>query len=153
MLVPILPSSDLDRSLAYYRYLGFDLLERADDYARLSWRDAELHLYPNPAVDPLANSAGCYLKVADPDALRAAWSGDGVDCVEVVGAAETNAPDSYGPTAFAVVDPDGNTLRIGPTTSGANNPTNTSIATGTGTGTGTATPDPPSTTTSPADHA
>jgi catechol 2,3-dioxygenase-like lactoylglutathione lyase family enzyme len=140
-LVPILPSSDLDRSLAYYRYLGFDLLERADDYARLGWRDAELHLYPNPAVDPLANSAGCYLKVADPDALRAAWSGDGVDCVEVVGAAETNAPDSYGPTAFAVVDPDGNTLRIGPTTAAASALTST------------ATPDPPSAATSPADHA
>lgn len=140
-LVPILPSSDLDRSLAYYRYLGFDLLERAADYARLSWRDAELHLYPNPAVDPRANSAGCYLKVADPDALRAAWSGDGVDCVEVVGAADRNAPDSFGPTAFAVVDPDGNTLRIGPTTSGASTPTST------------ATPDPPSAATSPADRA
>lgn len=152
-LVPILPSSDLDRSLAYYRYLGFDLLERADDYARLIWRDAELHLYPNPAVDPLANSAGCYLKVADPDALRAAWSGDGVDCVDVVGAAETNAPTPYGPTAFAVVDPDGNTLRIGPTTPTASTPTSTTSTTSNTAGTGTSTSEPPSTTTSPADHA
>lgn len=51
-LVPILPSSDLERSLAYYRYLGFDLLERATDYARLSWCDAELHLYPHPPSTP-----------------------------------------------------------------------------------------------------
>lgn len=108
ILVPILPSSDLERSLAYYQYLGFDLLERAADYARLSWHDAELHLYPHPTIDPLANSVGCYLKVADPDALRAAWSGDGVDCLD------TAVDEHHGPTVFFIVDPDGNTLRIGP---------------------------------------
>jgi catechol 2,3-dioxygenase-like lactoylglutathione lyase family enzyme len=107
-LVPILPSSDLERSLAYYRYLGFDLVERGADYARLSWGDAELHLYPHPANDPPTNTVGCYLRVADPAALRAAWTDDGVNCVD------TAIPSCYGPTAFAVVDPDGNTLRIGP---------------------------------------
>ena len=110
-LVPILPSSDLERSLAYYRYLGFELLEHAADYARLGWRDAELHLYPHPEIDPLANSAGCYLKVADPDAVRKAWIGDGVDCIDCL---ETTIPPHCGLTVFAVVDPDGNTLRIGP---------------------------------------
>ena len=119
-LVPILPSSDLERSLAYYQYLGFDLLERAADYARLSWHSAELHLYPDPALDPPTNSAGCYLRVADPAALRAAWIGDGVDCLDGVGCldgvdgVETTISSHYGPTVFAVVDPDGNTLRIGP---------------------------------------
>ena len=121
-LVPILPCSDLDRSLAYYRYLGFDLLERADDYARLSWRDAELHLYPHPAIDPLANSAGCYLRVPDPDSLRAAWTDDGVDCIDT---AKTTIQDHYGQTVFAVVDPDGNTLRIGPDADAATGPDTT----------------------------
>jgi catechol 2,3-dioxygenase-like lactoylglutathione lyase family enzyme len=110
-LVPILPSGDLERSLAYYRYLGFDLLEHSADYARLSWRDAELHLYPNPAINPIANSAGCYLRVADPDALRSAWTGDGVACIDSL---ETTIPPHFGKTVFAVIDPDGNTLRIGP---------------------------------------
>lgn len=107
-LVPILPSSDLERSLAYYRYLGFDVLEHAAGYARLSWHDAELHLYPHPTIDTPANSAGCYLKVPDPDALRATWTGDGVDCLDMT------VEPHYGPTTFAIVDPDGNTLRIGP---------------------------------------
>lgn len=115
--MPILPSSDLERSVAYYRYLGFELLERSADYVRLSWRDAELHLYPHPAIDPLANSAGCYLRVADPDAVAKAWAGDGVDCLDMT------VPPHYGPTVFAVVDPDGNTLRFGPHAALAPSPT------------------------------
>jgi catechol 2,3-dioxygenase-like lactoylglutathione lyase family enzyme len=108
-LVPILPSSDLERSLAYYRYLGFDVLEHAADYARLTWDGAELHLYPHPGLDALSNSAGCCLRVGDPDGVRSAWMRDGVECLEMP------VPKHCGFTAFAVVDPDGNTLRIGPT--------------------------------------
>jgi catechol 2,3-dioxygenase-like lactoylglutathione lyase family enzyme len=107
-LVPILPSSDLERSLAYYKYLGFDVLEHEKDYARLAWRGAELHLYPHPGLDPLANSAGCYLRVAAPHLVRTAWLGDGVECLDLP------IPAHCGATVFAVVDPDGNTLRIGP---------------------------------------
>lgn len=107
-LVPILPSSDLARSLAYYRYLGFDVVEQAPDYARLSWHGAELHLYPHSDLDALANWAGCYVRVADPELVRTAWKRDGVECLEAP------APAHCGPTLFAVVDPDGNTLRIGP---------------------------------------
>lgn len=109
-LVPILPSSDLEQSTAYYRYLGFQLLQHTEHYARLAWADAELHLYPHPGLDPLTNSTGCYLKVTDPDTLRAIWTSDGVQCLD------TTIPPHYGPTLFAVVDPDGNTLRIGPNT-------------------------------------
>jgi len=109
-LVPILPSSDLERSLAYYRYLGFELLEHVADYARLSWHDAELHLYPQPTINPTANSAGCYLQVPDPHALRDTWSGDGVNCIDCPG---TTIPPHFGQTVFAIIDPDGNTLRIG----------------------------------------
>jgi catechol 2,3-dioxygenase-like lactoylglutathione lyase family enzyme len=107
-LVPILPSTDLDRSLAYYKYLGFDVLEQAKDYVRLAWQGAELHLYPHAGLNPLANSGGCYLAVADPGLLRAAWARDGVECLDL------EVPAHCGETLFAVVDPDGNTLRIGP---------------------------------------
>ena len=68
-------------------------------------------MYLDPAIDPLANSTGCYLAVADADALRKAWIGDGVNCIDCL---ETTLPPRFGKTAFAVVDPDGNTLRIGP---------------------------------------
>ena len=106
--VPILPSPDLDRSLAFYAYLGFTLLGRTEDYLRIALDDIELHFYLDPGLEPVANGAGCYLRLADPEALRAAWNADGVACLDMPGT------EAYGRTLFAVVDPGGNTLRIGP---------------------------------------
>ena len=106
--VPILPSPDLDRSLAFYSYLGFELLGRTEDYLRVALDGAEVHFYLDPELEPVVNGAGCYLRFADPGALLAGWSADGVACLEMPGTA------AYGRTLFAIVDPGGNTLRIGP---------------------------------------
>jgi catechol 2,3-dioxygenase-like lactoylglutathione lyase family enzyme len=105
--VPILPSGDLRRAEAFYAYLGFRVTDRREGYLQLAHGAIELHLYLAPGHDPRANSAGCYLRVADPGRLRAAWCTDGIDCLEVPGSAP------YGQTVFALVDPDGNTLRYG----------------------------------------
>jgi hypothetical protein len=106
--VPILPSADLDRALGCYTYLGFTVLGRTADYLRLALGPVELHLYLDPGLDPLRNSAGCYVRVADPAALRTAWADDGVNCLDLPGT------DGYGRSLFAVIDSDGNTLRVGP---------------------------------------
>lgn len=106
--VPILPSGDLERALACYGYLGFTLLGRTADYLRLALGPVELHLYLDCELDPLRNSAGCYLRVPDPAGLRATWDDDGVNCLDMPGTA------AYGASLFAVIDSDGNTLRIGP---------------------------------------
>jgi len=106
--VPILPSPDLDRSLAFYAYLGFEVLGRTEDYLRVALDGAEVHFYLEPDLEPVVNGAGCYLRFADPGALLAGWSADGVACLEMPGTA------AYGRTLFAIVDPGGNTLRIGP---------------------------------------
>ena len=107
--VPILPSGDLRRAEAFYAYLGFAVVRRGPDYLQLAQDGIELHLYLADDLDPLTNPAGCYLRVPDPAGLRAHWCSDGVNCLELpVGAA-------YGETVFAVVDPDGNTLRYGRT--------------------------------------
>jgi catechol 2,3-dioxygenase-like lactoylglutathione lyase family enzyme len=105
--VPILPSADLARAEAFYGYLGFRVVERAGDYLQLAHGAIELHLYLAAGHDPLANPAGCFLRVTDPAALRASWCTDGIDCLDVPGS------DPYGDTLFALVDPDGNTLRYG----------------------------------------
>ena len=105
--VPILPSGDLRRAESFYRYLGFGVAGRGEEYLRLTNGTVELHLYLDPGHDPLANSAGCYLRVTDPAALRAACRADGLNCLEVPGSG------TYGETVFALVDPDGNTLRYG----------------------------------------
>ncbi len=106
--VPILPSLDLDRTLAFYSYLGFELLGRTEDYLRVALDGAEVHFYLAPELEPMVNGAGCYLRFADPDALLSGWSADGVACLEMPSTA------AYGRTLFAIVDPAGNTLRIGP---------------------------------------
>jgi catechol 2,3-dioxygenase-like lactoylglutathione lyase family enzyme len=107
-VVPILPSGDLGRAEAFYTYLGFRVTGRGADYLQLVHGGIELHLYLTAGLDPLVNPAGCYLRVADPARLRAAWCTDGINCLEVPGC------DGYGETLFALIDPDGNTLRYGP---------------------------------------
>ena len=105
--VPILPSSDLARSADFYRYLGFRVLGRTEDYLRVRHGGIELHLFLAVDLDPFQNTAGCFFRVADPEALRRTWRRDGVACLDVPGSA------GYGLTRFAVVDPDGNILRYG----------------------------------------
>lgn len=105
--VPVLPSGDLGRAEAFYAYLGFRVARRGEDYLQLVHGGIELHLYLADGHDPLSNAAGCYLRVLDPARLRTAWCTDGISCLEVPGS------EDYGATEFAVVDPDGNTLRYG----------------------------------------
>jgi catechol 2,3-dioxygenase-like lactoylglutathione lyase family enzyme len=105
--VPILPSGDLGKAEAFYTYLGFRVVHRGGDYLQLTHGDIELHLYLACGHDPLANPAGCYLRVTDPAALCSSWCADGVNCLEVPGSGP------YGETHFALIDPDGNTLRYG----------------------------------------
>lgn len=106
--VPILPSSDLERSRAFYAFLGFAVLDSEADYLRVGHDDVEVHLYPSPDLDPRANPCGWYLKAAEPAELLAE-----VDRRRA-GMPGRPAPAYYGPTLFALVDPDGNMLRVGP---------------------------------------
>jgi catechol 2,3-dioxygenase-like lactoylglutathione lyase family enzyme len=108
--VPVLPSGDLGRAEAFYTYLGFRVVGRGEDYLQLAHGSIELHLYFADGHDPVSNPAGCYLRVADPVRLRKDWCTDGVNCLEMPGS------EAYGETLFALVDPDGNTLRYGRST-------------------------------------
>jgi catechol 2,3-dioxygenase-like lactoylglutathione lyase family enzyme len=108
--VPILPSRDLERSRAYYAFLGFTVLDLADDYLRVGHDGVEVHLYLSPDTDPKENPGGWYLRAAEPEELRGKWSADGLECLDVP------APSHYGTTVFALIDPDGNMLRVGPVT-------------------------------------
>lgn len=108
--VPILPSGDIERSRAYYAFLGFTVLDFEEDYLRVAHDGAEVHLYLAPETDPLTNPCGWYLKAPEPEELREKWTADGLECLHVP------APAYYGPTLFALIDPDGNMLRVGPAT-------------------------------------
>lgn len=115
--VPILPSRDLDETLAFYLRLGFENTgapHKEWNYLIISRGNAELHFWGDPSVDPLTTSFSCYLRVADADALHAEWERIGVPRDESNGSRlEPPATTDYGMREFALIDPSGNLIRAG----------------------------------------
>ena len=67
----------------------------------------ELHFVHSPDVDPAESSGGCYLRLADAQAVYDAW--------EPLAVPGMHPPldTPWGMREFFVVDPSGNLLRIG----------------------------------------
>lgn len=114
LAIPILPARSLRATLAFYARLGFEgeIMGAHDEYAILTRGDLELHFFAHPDVVPAESHAGCYLRVGDVDAIyrafaRAALPGAGIPRMDVIG------DKPWGMREFAVVDENGNLLRIG----------------------------------------
>ena len=109
-LMPRLPVSDMDRSIAYYQEaLGFRLGWRTADggLAALYSGDIEvLLLVPWAGEGPPPPQSG-YVYVEDPDSLCAEYQQAGADIVEWV------ASRPYGMRDFVVQDPDGHRFTLG----------------------------------------
>ncbi|HMO10285.1 MAG TPA: hypothetical protein PKB06_01985 [Actinotalea sp.] len=111
---PILPSSDLDRTAAFYRPLGFTVVGHwAREYLILVGPDEiELHFWLSESVDRWTNDVACwvgYPSVDDVRARHAAWA-----VAEVPSPAELRAVGTVGPVIeFQLIDQDGNLLRVG----------------------------------------
>jgi catechol 2,3-dioxygenase-like lactoylglutathione lyase family enzyme len=108
-----MPSRDLGATAAFYGRLGFE--ERGlwpDEYLIVMRGDVGLHFFHWPGGDPARSIAGCYVYVDDADALHAEYSA--LD-LPAEGIPRLHGPEDadYGLREFAVVDPDGNLLRIG----------------------------------------
>jgi catechol 2,3-dioxygenase-like lactoylglutathione lyase family enzyme len=124
--VAILPVSDLDRSVAFYRDLGFEV-EVADvgGYAFVEAGGIRLHLSAGEGFDPLRDAAMVYLYVDDVDAVHSALalpeasSLSHDDLVEASARGESLArvgpirDEPWGMREFALFDPDNNLLRVG----------------------------------------
>jgi catechol 2,3-dioxygenase-like lactoylglutathione lyase family enzyme len=111
--VPVLPVSDLVRSVAWYERLGFRVRAFFDGYAILGFDGAELHLNEMTDLAPPTESvSGAYLRVADADAVHAQWAAMGARII----AEPEDQP--YGIREFATEDLDGNLWRIGATIPG-----------------------------------
>ncbi len=114
LAIPTLPSRSLPATLAFYARLGFSgrVLGADDAYAVLTHGSVELHFFAHPALRPAESHAGCYVRVADADAWHDAFAAAalpraGIPRMDAV------ADKPWGMREFAVVDPDGNLLRIG----------------------------------------
>lgn len=111
--VPVLPVSDLVRSVAWYERMGFRVRAFFEGYAILGFEGAELHLNEMPGLAPASESvSGAYLRVADADAVFARWAAMGAPTI----AAPEDQP--YGIREFATEDLDGNLWRVGATIPG-----------------------------------
>lgn len=111
--IPVLPSRSLERTIRFYSRLGFEgRLLAMGTWAIVTRGDLELHFFPYPQLQPAENYGGCYLRVSDVDGLAAVFgqaelprSGiPRVECVE---------DKVWRMREFALIDEDGNLVRIG----------------------------------------
>jgi catechol 2,3-dioxygenase-like lactoylglutathione lyase family enzyme len=113
-VAPILPSRELAATAAFYERLGFSQSGLwPDEYLIVMRGEVGLHFFFAPDVDPFASIAGCYLYVADADALFAEFARLGLPGSGIPRLQGPPHDSDYGLREFALVDPDGNLLRIG----------------------------------------
>lgn len=101
--IPILPSSDLGRTAAFYSPVGFAESERHDGCLLLHSGGAELHF----ALHDTVTAGACFVHVADALKLWKQLRHLDVDGVGPV------VEHDYGLREFVLTDPDGNQVRIG----------------------------------------
>ena len=113
MAIPTLPSRDVNETVTFYRRLGFEGgVHSHGDYAILTRGSLELHFFTHSDLRPEDSSAGCYLRVLDVDSLYRAFAAAELPRQ---GIPRVTAPENkpWGLREFALVDADGNLVRIG----------------------------------------
>lgn len=114
LAIPILPSRSLPDTLAFYARLGFEgeILGEGDAYAILTRGDLELHFFLHAGLVPAESWAGCYLRVADVHSLYTAFLAAGLPRRGIPRMDDVE-DKPWGMREFALVDEDGNLLRVG----------------------------------------
>jgi catechol 2,3-dioxygenase-like lactoylglutathione lyase family enzyme len=114
LAIPTLPMRSAQATVDFYRRLGFEggPHPSSPDYVILRRGDVELHFFAHPDLVPADSSAGCYIRVQDVATLYAAWltsqlPSQGIPRMEAL------QDKPWGLREFAVLDGDGNLLRVG----------------------------------------
>jgi len=115
--LPILPSPDFDVTASFYRQLGFRETGRwPNEYLILEHADGiELHFWFHRDHDAAGNDVACYVRFDTRDEAQALYDSwrpvlPGPGPLPRLRPPE---PTDYGLFEFALVDPDGNLLRVG----------------------------------------
>jgi catechol 2,3-dioxygenase-like lactoylglutathione lyase family enzyme len=115
--VPILPAGDLDATLAFYERLGFESTGAMPEkwgYLIIRRGGIQLHFYRDPDVNPRTTDHSCYVYTDDADSLHGEWNAVGVPRDPATGSRLQPPVDTdYGMREFALVDPNGNLVRVG----------------------------------------
>ena len=114
--IPILPSRFVNDTLAFFRRLGFDgkIWGHPYSYAILRRGTVELHFFTHEELRPAESNAGCYIRVSDVESIYRDFA---LAELPRRGIPRQDALEDkpWGMREFAIVDPDGNLLRIGQT--------------------------------------
>lgn len=111
--IPVLPSRSLHGTIQFYGKLGFSgTLLASATYAILTLEDLKLHFFPHSDLKPAECHAGCYTRIEEVDAVRAAVTPAnlpeaGIPRLERVKNKPWNMPES------ALIDEDGNLGKFG----------------------------------------
>ena len=114
LAIPTLPSRSISMTAEFYKRLGFDggAHQFNSEYGIFRRGDIELHFFTHKELVPAESSAGCYLRVLDVESIYRA-----ISLVQLPRAGiprmDSLEDKPWGLREFAVVDPDGNLLRIG----------------------------------------
>jgi catechol 2,3-dioxygenase-like lactoylglutathione lyase family enzyme len=114
LAIPILPSRSVSATVAFYKRLGFkgDAHEFDSGYAILRRGTVELHFFTHKELVPEASFAGCYIRVLDVESIYRSFSSSQLPRKGIPRMDSLEAKP-WGLREFAIVDPDGNLLRIG----------------------------------------
>ena len=111
--IPILPSRSLGATLVFYGKLRFEGGLRGNgDYAIVRRGPLEIHFFAHPDLVPAESFAGCYLRVCDVDAIYRDFTAAGLPHTGIP-RQDALQDKPWGMREFAVIDEDGNLVRIG----------------------------------------
>jgi hypothetical protein len=116
MAIPILPSRSVNDSVAFFRRLGFDGKIWGDPYSYAIIRrgTVEIHFFTDRDLVPAESNAGCYIRVADVEKIYRDFA---LAKLPRKGIPRQDSLEDkpWGMREFAVIDVDGNLIRIGQT--------------------------------------
>ena len=114
LAIPTLPCRSVSATVAFYKRLGFDggAHESNGGYAILRRGAVELHFFTHEELVPADSSAGCYIRVLDVEEIFHSFSSSQLPHIGIP-RMDALEDKPWGLREFAVVDLDGNLLRIG----------------------------------------
>jgi catechol 2,3-dioxygenase-like lactoylglutathione lyase family enzyme len=112
--IPILPCKSIDATAAFYKTLGFEakIWGAPYHYAILTRDTVEIHFFTQPDLDPARSSAGCYVRVLNVNETFRAFSNAQLSATGIP-RIDKIEDKPWGMREFAIVDLNGNLIRIG----------------------------------------
>jgi catechol 2,3-dioxygenase-like lactoylglutathione lyase family enzyme len=114
LAIPTLPSRSVSATTEFYRKLGFagGPHQWNANYAILRRGAIELHFFTHRELVPAESSAGCYIRVLDVETIYREFSASNLPAMGIP-RMDPLEDKPWGLREFAIVDADGNLLRVG----------------------------------------